>query len=93
MLDGNSRAQSIYDAIAAADPNFAKLSESEKDRLLNNLRAVYAADTNYLKANTVVNPNTMLVPAGVPVATAGSATAQTGSTTSAGSVNGTGTIT
>ena len=90
--------KNLGDAVSAAmktkfiDPLVAsgKMTSSEAQDAYNNLKesweTVGAALVTYLTANTVVNTT---VAAGIPVATTGSAVAQSGSTTSTGAGIGT----
>lgn len=91
-LSGDTRATAIYNVVAA-QPAFAHLNDAEKLAFLNQLKIIYGADTAYLVANTTVIPGTLAAPAGIPVATAGSPSAQTGSTVAPGALVGAGAIT
>lgn len=91
-LNGNNRAQAVYNAIQSSNPNFSQLSAAEKAALLSALQTVYTADTTYLTTNATIQPGSFGVPVGIPVATTGTAAAQTGATTAPSSVTGVGTL-
>lgn len=61
-------------------------------QLNNAWQAVATAIVNEITGNAVVNPGTLANPSGQPVATTGSATAQTGTTTAPKTITGAGTI-
>lgn len=58
-MNGNDRAQAIYNAVAANNPNFSKLSPAEKNQLLTNLQVIYGADTTYIQTNAEADPGTL----------------------------------
>ncbi len=53
-LNGDARAQAQYDAVAATNPDFSKLSDAEKASLLNSFKVTWGADTTYLVSNNSV---------------------------------------
>lgn len=92
-MDGGAWAQAVFAAI----PGTGALNAQEKQGVVAALKATYTASQQYLAANVTVSPSSLSglplqVPTGVPVTTAGSATAQTGTTTGPGTVAGTGSI-
>ncbi len=87
------RRDAIYAAIASANPNFSKLSQSEKDTLKASIGAVWGdGDLPYITANAQVNPGSLNNPAGQPVSTTGGPAAQTGFTTAPEAIAGLGTV-
>lgn len=92
MMTGNDRAAAVYAAIAAQG-NFDGLNADEKSRVKAQLQAIFGADLSYITGTAQVLPNTLQNPAGQPVATSGSAVAQSGSTTAPSTLIGTGRLT
>lgn len=91
-MTASARANAIY-AAASAMPGFSSLSTAEQNGIKSNIQTIFGADLTYIQANAAVVPGSFAVPAGVPVATAGSAAAQTGATTGPGTVLGAGQVT
>jgi len=94
----NARAQAVYDSIASYNTDFNKLSDGEKTTLLNGLKAIWGADLTYIKGNADVLPTALSGlpfqnPIGQAVATAGSATNQTGTTVAPSAITGKGSLT
>lgn len=91
-MTASGRGMAIYNAIAA-QPNFSMLSNAEKTALQTQLIAIWGTgDLSYITTNAEADPGTFAAPTGIPVATTGSASAQTGATTSTGPLIGKGTI-
>lgn len=91
-LSSAARTNAIY-AVAAAQPNFDKLNQAEKDQVKAGIMAMWgSADLGYIIANTQVNPTALQDPGGAAVATTGSAVAQTGTVVAPTAIVGTGTI-
>lgn len=88
VVTGTGLAKAIADALTAPSPPGTTTSESSLQQFSNLLAA---AIVEHIIANGVISV-TVTVPPGVPVATAGSALAQTGATTGPGAGTGSGTI-
>lgn len=57
---GTARGDANYNSIAAANPNFDKLSNVEKNVLKNYFEVLFGADTTYIQANAEADPLTTL---------------------------------
>ena len=77
-MTSSARGTAVYNAIAGLSPNFAKLSAAEQSALQTQIQTIFGADLTYVTTNAQVNPASLAALAGIPVATAGSPTAQTG---------------
>ena len=66
------------------------MGPSEKYRMLQQLQALWGADTAYLTGNAEVAPGSLAAAQGVPVSVTGSPAAQSGFTTASGPLTPTG---
>lgn len=91
-LTNAGRATAIFNQIAAG-PNFDKLSEDESEALKASIETIWGTgDLTYLKASAEILPGTFQDTAGAPVATTGSAAAQTGTVTAPSPLTGKGVL-
>lgn len=96
-MNGNARGDVDYDAITSLNPNMSKLSPSEVATLKQAFETLFSADTGYIVGNMDVLPVALSglplnAPVGIPVATTGSASAQTGATTALQDITGKGSV-
>lgn len=56
---GNDRGDAVYAAVAAANPNFSKLSSAEMNQLKSYFELIYSADTTYITSNAEADPGTL----------------------------------
>ncbi|RYF49423.1 MAG: hypothetical protein EOO38_07940 [Cytophagaceae bacterium] len=91
-MNAQGRGQAVYNYMAQQGA-FNRLNDAEKQTLLAGLVGLYGADLNYIVGNATIVPDTFNAPAGASVSTTGSAAAQTGRTTSAVGLGGTGKVT
>lgn len=78
----------VYNAM-----DLSAASEIEKASVLTQLKTIYGADTSYLTGNAVIQPGSLITPAGAAVSTTGSPAAQTGFTTTPVAISGAGVLT
>lgn len=91
-LTSSGRAAALY-AVASSHPKWGMLSAAEQGSVQAQLQAMWGeADLSYLKSAAEILPGTMTDTSGAPVATAGSATAQTGTVTAASPILGKGVL-
>lgn len=58
---GTARGDACYNAIAASNPDFAKLSAGEKATLKTYFETLFGADTTYIQGNAEADPGATLV--------------------------------
>lgn len=96
-MNGTNRGNADATAILAINPNASKMSAAELATFRSAWQVLMGADTTYITGNMQVLPvalsgASLANPTGQPVATTGSATAQTGTTTSPSTITGTGSV-
>lgn len=97
-MNGTARGDNAYNAVAAANPNFSKLSSAEQSTLKSYFETLFGADTTYIKGNADVIPaalsgEALSAPAGQLVnVTSGPGAGSTGETAADTTLNGKGSI-